>query len=318
MSRHLLAFIDESFVQHPNHPGAYLLAAVVLDQDHLAEAFAAGRQAATRDGYHSRPLHQRGHITPIEDMLNVVEQHTTSAMLTIQLPLGDEEHARQTALSRMLQELSKQHVRDVFLDTRATAEERIQSSIEGRKIPLSNRPDIGTYRTLLRDGAISSRMRLTHITQHDQPGLWMADALAWAAHRALYFSEPQWWSRVTSVSTVIDAITGTRLSLDPPATAPRAATQRFHTLNGGTTHIGLGPSPLYQSVQQQITAGPAQAATAATLSRHIAVLHDQAAALARSVEATEAAPRIAAGPENPVEHGLNDDPALPGPEPDIG
>jgi hypothetical protein len=318
MSRHLIAFIDESFVQHPNHPGAYLLSAVVIDQDHLAEAFAAGRQAATRDGYHSRPLHQRGHITPIEDMLDVVEQHATSAMLTIQLPLGDEAHARQNALSRMLQELSKQQVRDMFLDTRATAEERIHASVEGRKIPLSNRPDVGTYRTLVRDGAISSRMRLNHITQHDQPGLWMADALAWAAHRALYFSEPQWWSRVTSVSTVIDAVTGTRLSLDPPAVPPSTATQRFHTLNGGTTHIGLGPSPLYQSVQQQITAGHAQVASAATLSRHIAVLHDQAAALARSVEATEAAPRIGAGPQTAAEHGLTDDPALPGPEPDIG
>jgi hypothetical protein len=318
MSRHLIAFIDESFVQHPNHPGAYLLAAVVIDQDHLAEAFAAGRQAATRDGYHSRPLHQRGHITPIEDMLDVVEQHATSAMLTIQLPLSDEEHARQSALSRMLQELSKQQVRDVFLDTRATAEERIQASVEGRKIPLSNRPDIGTYRTLVRDGAISSRMRLTHITQHDQPGLWMADALAWAAHRALYFSEPQWWSRVTSVSTVIDAISGARVSLDPPAMAPGTATQRFHTLNGGTTHIGLGPSPLYQSVQQQITTGRAQAAAAAALSRQLAVLHNQAATLAQSVEANEAAPRIGPGPRDAAEHGLTDDPALPGREPDIG
>lgn len=317
MSRNLITFIDESFVQHPNHPGAYLLAAVVLDQDHLAETFAAGRQAATRDGYHSRPLHQRGHITPIEDMLDVVEQHTTSAMLTIQLPLGDEEHARQNALSRMLQELSKQQVRDVFLDTRATAEERIQASVEGRKIPLSNRPDIGTYRTLVRDGAISSRMRLSHITQHDQPGLWMADAVAWAAHRALYFSEPQWWSRVTSVSTVIDAVTGTRISLDPPAATPSTETQRFHTLNGGTTHIGLGPSPLYQSVQQQITAAQAQGTPSAALTRHIAMLHDQAAALAQSVAATEAAPRIEARPGNSAEHSLTDDPALPGPEPDI-
>ena len=69
----------------------------------------------------------------------------------------------------MLQELGNQQVRDVFLDTRATAEERIQANVEGRKIPLSNRPDIATHRTLVRDGAISSRMRVHHITQHDQP-----------------------------------------------------------------------------------------------------------------------------------------------------
>ena len=96
MSWRLIAFIDESFVRHPQHPGAYLLAAVVIDHDHLAAAFAAGRQAATRDGYHSRPLHQRGHITPIEDMLDAVEHHAAWGQVTLQLPLGDEEHAGRT------------------------------------------------------------------------------------------------------------------------------------------------------------------------------------------------------------------------------
>src|SRR4051794_8729395 len=137
MRPHPIAFVDESFVQHPHHPGGYLLAAVGIDETHLTQAFAAGQQAATRDGYHSRPLHQRGRITPIEDMLDVIEQPASWGLLTIQLPLGtDEEHARQNALSRMLQEFNNLQVRDVFLDTRATAEERIHASVEGRKIPL--------------------------------------------------------------------------------------------------------------------------------------------------------------------------------------
>lgn len=35
MSQHPVAFIDESYTKSPQHPGAYLLSAVLIDQDNL-------------------------------------------------------------------------------------------------------------------------------------------------------------------------------------------------------------------------------------------------------------------------------------------
>lgn len=114
--------------------------------------------------------------------------------------------ARQQTLAHLLRQFNAQHVRDDIVDTQASAREQVQTRHEGRKITRSDLPDIRTYRNLVRKNAISPRMRVLHVDDHHQPGLWLADATAWAFQRALHRDEPHWWNRISGVATVTDAI----------------------------------------------------------------------------------------------------------------
>ncbi|WP_344612125.1 hypothetical protein [Dactylosporangium salmoneum] len=64
------------------------------------------------------------------------------------------------------------------------------------------------------DRKISHRMRLIHRDDRTEPGLWLADAVAWSARWALAADEPQWFNRVVDATTVYEAATGQLLVLN--------------------------------------------------------------------------------------------------------
>jgi hypothetical protein len=259
VTSHPVAFVDETLIHRAGHPGAYLFAAVLVDPGELPLVVDAARQAAAHhEQFHATDLYRRGHIQPIEDMLDTTETHAGWTLMVAQTPLGNhKEPARQAALAQLLRQLDAQRVRDVVLDTRASPREQRDTQMQGRKVNLSDRPDITTYQELVRSKQINHRMRLQHVDDRYQPALWLADVTAWAFQRALVFDEPHWWSRVADVATIHDAATGKELALrdgrtalptgerDPRELSPSAQNplprQSFYTLNGGTTNRTQGP-----------------------------------------------------------------------------
>ncbi|MFF5085350.1 hypothetical protein ACFY36_50625 [Actinoplanes sp. NPDC000266] len=309
MSGHRVAFVDEAFIHRPNHPGMYLFAGVVVDGSDLAEVIASTRQAAGQHGpFHATDLYKRGHLAPIEDMLDTVHAHAGWTFLVTQAPItGSLETARQATLSQLLRQLDAQKVRDVVLDTRASEYERLQTQLEGRKVARTDLPDVTTYRELVRGNQISPRLRVLHIADQQQPGLWLADAAAWSFQRALNFDEPQWLSRITDSASIIDAGSGRELSLDSNRAAPPSGergpehlsqsaqasllTPRFYTLTGGTTNRSLGPGRLYATLISQTESGPGQGNEQG--------LADQVRDVSRAVATLSAAISRSADPEQP-------------------
>ena len=194
MPNHPTAFVDESWLQQRGSPGAYLMAAVIIDQDDVAAAEAAASAAAgIHDGYHSTVLYHRGHVGTIEAMLDVVSAHAGWSVVSAQVPLNagtrdlpphspqharshlesQREHARQVSLERLLRYLNSQRVRDVYLESRASPAEWQQARDAGSRLPSTDRNDIRAYRRLLDQGTISHRMRLIHVDgRNDQDSGW--------------------------------------------------------------------------------------------------------------------------------------------------
>ncbi|MFI7517529.1 hypothetical protein ACIBVK_28940 [Micromonospora echinofusca] len=252
MPTHPTAFVDESWLQQRGSPGAYLMAAVIIDQDDVPAAEAAASAAAgIHDGYHSSVLYHRGHVGTIETMLDVVAEHAGWSVVSAQVPLNagtrdlpppspqharahlesQREHARQVSLERLLRYLNSQRVRDVYLESRASPVEWQQARDGGSRLPHTDRNDIRAYRRLLDQGAISHRMRLIHVDGRNDPGLWMADAVAWSAGRAIRADEPQWWNRIADVATVLEATTGAELHLNERGAAPPEGERDPHNLS---------------------------------------------------------------------------------------
>jgi hypothetical protein len=309
MAGYPVAFADEAIINPRNHPGVYLFAGIVVDSDDLTTVIDAARQAAGDQGpFHATDLYHRGHITPIEDMLDAIQAHAGWTFIVAQAPIADaQEHARQDAFTRLLQQLNDQKVRDVVIDTRAGQRERVQTQLEGRKVTTADLPDVTTYRNLVRTNQISPRLRVLHVDDRQQPGLWMADAAAWSFQRALAYDEPQWFSRITEVSSIIDARTGGELSLNSNRAAPPSGergpehlsqsaqasllTSRFYTLTGGTTNKTQGPGQLFTNLLHQI-----EGASTHDLQQD---LLRQVVQLNRGVAELTAAIRQSAGPSQP-------------------
>jgi hypothetical protein len=252
MATHPTAFVDESWLQQRNSPGAYLMAAVIIDHDSVPAAEAAATRAAgNHDGYHSTALYHRGHVGTIEAMLDVVAEHAGWSVVSAQVPInpgnladvpnnprhihahleGQREHARQLSIERLLRHLNDQRVRDVYLETRGSPAEWRDARQTGSRLPSIDRNDIRSYRRLLEQGAISHRMRLIHVEGRNDPGLWMADAVAWSAGRAIRTDEPQWWNRIADVATILEASTGTELRLNESGAAPPDGERDPHNLS---------------------------------------------------------------------------------------
>ncbi|MDR7277651.1 hypothetical protein [Catenuloplanes atrovinosus] len=214
--RHCVAFVDESLLKGSHSPGFYLLAAVILDQDTADQARNAMRAAVGGDYFHTTKLHHAARFRVVEDALDTVAAHAGWVHIVTHAPLDvPKEIARQRCLGQMLPELNRQRVRDVILDSRGAdpdPEKRDSNDLRDRR----------TYRHLVREGTISSRMALRHQPSRDE-GLWMADAAAWATQRVLRSDDPVWWNRIADVTTVTDAVTGTDLHIRGDGGGDRAA-----------------------------------------------------------------------------------------------
>ncbi|MFI0796592.1 hypothetical protein ACH4OY_28490 [Micromonospora rubida] len=163
---HPIAFVDESWLQQRDSPGAYLMAAVIIDQDDVAPAITAANAAAAGHSYHSSELYHRGHVGTIEAMLDVVDEHTGWSVVSAQVPLDNgrqalapdnpqnmrghledqREYARQMSLERLLRYLNTQRVQDVYLESSASMREWQEARDAGSRLPATDRTDIRAYR----------------------------------------------------------------------------------------------------------------------------------------------------------------------------
>ncbi|MEU9507808.1 hypothetical protein AB0D32_16205 [Micromonospora sp. NPDC048170] len=356
MPTHPTAFVDESWLQQRGSPGAYLMAAVIIDHDDVPAAeTAASAAAGIHDGYHSSVLYHRGHVGTIETMLDVVAEHAGWSVVSAQVPLnagtrdlpppspqharaqleGQREHARQVSLERLLRYLNSQRVRDVYLESRASPVEWQQARNVGSRLPHTDRNDIRAYRRLLDQGAISHRMRLIHVDGRNDPGLWMADSVAWSAGRAIRADEPQWWNRIADVATVLEATTGAELHLNERGAAPPEGERDPHNLSqsaqamSSPTVYSASPEPHHAgAILQSLVAQADQARTPASdhLTREVLgyVLHiaERVEQLSKTVDqmlpraagTSDATPNQAAAPRPRPD--LHDD-AQPATQPDI-
>ncbi|MGW0504010.1 hypothetical protein [Micromonospora sp. NPDC003241] len=273
MPGHPIAYVDESWLQQRGSPGAYLMSAVLIDHNDVTTAIDAARAAARDHDYHSSVLYHRGHVGIIEDMLDVVNDHAGWSVISVHTPLRhgspepppdgphriashlerQREHARQISLERLLRHLNTHRVRDVILESRASEDEWRLARDSGTRVPATDRSDVRAYRRLLDHQAISHRMRLIHVKDRTHPGLWMADAVAWSAGRALRTDEPQWWNRITDVATILEATTGTELRLNERRAAPPEGERDPHNLSQRAQAMSSAPS--YTDNDQPTQAG---------------------------------------------------------------
>ncbi|MFG3701566.1 hypothetical protein ACGF5C_27195 [Micromonospora sp. NPDC047620] len=358
MPTHPTAFVDESWLQQRGSPGAYLMAAVIIDQDDVAAAEAAATTAAgIHDAYHSSVLYHRGHVGTIEAMLDVVAEHAGWSVVSAQVPLNagtprnlsppgpqhirshledQREHARQVSLERLLRYLNSQRVRDVYLESRASPTEWQQARDAGSRLPNTDRNDIRAYRRLLDHGAISHRMRLIHVDGRNDPGLWMADAVAWSAGRAIRTDEPQWWNRIADVATIIEANTGTELRLNARGAAPpdgerdpHNLSQRAQTMSSPAVYSASPEPHQAGAILQSLVAQADQARTPAPdqLTRQMLGYVQQIAARVEQLSETvhQILPRPTTAPETPstrppAPHPRSDlrDDVRPASQPEIG
>lgn len=215
------AYVDEAYIQQPGHPGVYLLAAVLVEHDEVDAIADAARIAARGEPFHATQLHHRGHARQIEDMLDVVSQYASWSIVVAHTPISQgNELARQTAMQRLLKELHGSRVSDVILDVRGDPLEWDAAAVKGLPMPEVNYRDRDTYRSLAAGKQISHRMRLVHRDDRIEPGLWLADVVAWSARRTLAADEPQWFNRVVDATTVYEAATGQLLVLNNEGAAP--------------------------------------------------------------------------------------------------
>jgi hypothetical protein len=221
MADYRLAFVDETVIERRNRTGVYLFAGVVIDGADLPDTITAVREATGNNSFHATDLYRRGFHSRITSLLDTITEHAGWTFYVAQ-PIGprDREQSRQQALSRLLHQLDEQKVHDVIADTRAGPDEQAQTQREGRKVTVADTPDIDTYKRLVRSRQINARMRMLHRDDRQHPGLWMADAAAWALQRAVAHDDPQWWSRITDTATIIDAHTGRGLTVESNRAAP--------------------------------------------------------------------------------------------------
>jgi hypothetical protein len=274
MADYRIAFVDETVIERRNRTGVYLFAGVVIDGTDLPGTITAVRQATGNNSFHATDLYRRGFHSRITSLLDTITEHAGWTFYVAQ-PIGprDREQSRQQALVRLLHQLDEQKVHDVIADTRAGPDEQAQTQREGRKVTVADTPDIDTYKRLVRSRQINSRMRMLHRDDRQQPGLWMADAAAWALQRAVAHDDPQWWSRITDTATIVDAHTGRELTVESNRAAPPQPASGEH-----------GPEHLSQSAQASLLSPPSYPQNHSPSNRQTAPSHPLASLL-RQIEA---------------------------------
>jgi hypothetical protein len=215
-----VAFVDESYIHRANHPGIYLMSAVIVlrsnlrAMEHDAMRTAARVGDATGSYYHTTGAYRRGHLRQIQDMLDVIDQHAEWTLLTACTPITDTlERARQHTLARLLVDLDRSKVTTVTMESRSHSRQwRRPGDPQDPTLKL-NRLDQRTLRVLRHAEQVSDRIQIVHRTGAGARGLWLADAAAWAARRVLAHDDPQWWFRIAGTASVIHATTGAQLQL---------------------------------------------------------------------------------------------------------
>ncbi len=335
-STYPVAWVDERVIHRGGgDPGVYLLAAVIAEGSDVDAIRQAARDASPTGQYHTWRMHHHGHPGTIETMLDVVEERAAWSVVVAHTPTGSAiESARQSCLRQLLTYLDRQKVRDVILDMRSFGKADWDDARQrGLAMPKVNYRDLRTYRHLVTNKEISARMRIQHVpyeSPNPEYGLWLADAVVWAAGRAVFANEPQWWFRVADAATILDAVTGREMIIEsfgaalpkavqgefgPHSWSPsaRAMLQQAYPSGGGYDMRHVGPyyaELLRQAVQARLAASTLGHGGSQLASVH--ELEERIDALARVVRGmrteqaggsrqTDAAPSLPAEPQHAVE-----------------
>lgn len=163
-----LAYVDESMRQRPDSSGLYVLAAAVFDQADEAALRDALRQLVRgRRRFHWReeePADQRKAVSVVGtlDALHLV-------VVGVGLDNPRQERGRRQCLSRLLWELGRDGVGQVWLDARRQQQ---------------NRLDIKLVDSLRVRGELPDTLRVGHAFAKQEPLSWLPDIVAGAVSAA--------------------------------------------------------------------------------------------------------------------------------------
>ncbi|MDO9494310.1 MAG: hypothetical protein Q7J48_01280 [Nocardioides sp.] len=193
-----VAFLDESYEYSPDgsREPVYVLAAVIID-GRVDEARTAARAlVAPEVEYHTTELYQQGRVEAIHAMLTHVREQAGWSVVAIKSPYeGHADLARQRCLRELLVDLSGRKV------SRAVLDSRIQPAAHDPEV--MNKQDLRTVRSLRSDGLIHRHFGVSHVTDAEEPLLWLPDGVAWSVRRALAVDDNDHYELVRSVTTLL-------------------------------------------------------------------------------------------------------------------
>lgn len=180
------AYLDESEPYH--EPGTYLLAAALIDDEHLDQLRDTMTQLKPN---HHRKLHWNEE--PASSRAKIAETIAACPALHVVVIRASDstepsERRRRKCLERMLYELDTADVGAAVLESR------------GRKPDLR---DLQMVNVLRIRKAISDRLRVNHIEGPGEPALWVADCVAGAVGAYRSGTAPQYFEQLANVTDIV-------------------------------------------------------------------------------------------------------------------
>ncbi len=190
------AYIDESFSPQRKGTPIYALAAVVIAGDSTLIRKRLQERFAGVVPFKTSTLANMGHGDKVMEMLDWIATNAKINVVVAQMPYqGHCESARQICLATLLIELNGLRVNRVVLDSRGSPFARDPKRLD--------RLDRRTVHELREQKFISRNMEALHYTEIQEPLVWLADAVAWSAQRHISLLSSDHWSRVESMSRII-------------------------------------------------------------------------------------------------------------------
>jgi len=199
----LLALIDETIRNDPQHGQFYVLTAAIVDKAHprYSGLWKDFRQVANRQPtklVHASEIARapNGHqdLSLLERTIGDNPAVTAIAVVRTPFGPGGEEGARQMCLSDLLAALTSSFgIRHIVMDTRDHL--GVATKSMSAKPGTRNYEDIRTIHDLQRVGELPEDLRVVHADDQRMHELWIADVVAYAVGRSLADRDPfrlQW------------------------------------------------------------------------------------------------------------------------------
>ncbi|MDR3067934.1 MAG: hypothetical protein LBU50_00300, partial [Cellulomonas sp.] len=209
-----VAFLDESY----RAPGFsderpfYAISAVTFARDQMDQVREVLTDIVGGLYWHTTEAFQLGRTSDITSMARYIADQVHWSVVTVEATVtsrGGMDEARQTCLAALAREV-----------TRGSGPGAVRLLVaEATNDPLTNAADRRTIETLRAGGDVDRYVTLYHGSPGMEPLLWTADAVAWAARRALALDDTRWIDQVRDVLTVLDARTGRPLDMKHPQAA---------------------------------------------------------------------------------------------------
>jgi hypothetical protein len=183
----LSAWVDESVVVGPiGEPGTYTMAAVVTDDARCQDLRRELADLSIKPGVR---LHWVGESVKRRDLIaEAIARMDIAAILTVGSPMerSRQERARRCCLERLLYELDRFGVSEVWLESRRAVQDR---------------RDLHLVDSARRKRLISQELTVQFARPAGEPLLWLPDAVA-GAMSASVLGEERWLAAMDAVVTI--------------------------------------------------------------------------------------------------------------------